>query len=184
MSSNQTSQHPIERVSRERWLVAIERLIAGHFYRGQGNGPALVTTAGCIIPLKSANRLEHGYIQVKPVNIGGVQNREAEISPQLAHRVVCFLHKPPSQVVQMLYSGYHASHLCGVERCINHLHLAIETKQMNEARKMCQQKVCIVTSIEGVRYRLPPEDPCPHNPPCIITEEQRELRSSLNELGL
>jgi len=170
--NTQSRLHPIEQVSRNRWETAVERLIAGHFYRGQGNGPALITGVGCIIPRKSANRADHGYIQVKPVNLGGDQNREPEISPQLAHRVVCYLHKTPEQVALMLYSKYHASHLCGVECCINHAHLAIETKQMNEARKACSQKVCIITVINGVRYSLDPA-PCPHHPPCIFKVETR-----------
>jgi len=98
--------HAIEKVSKERWVEAVKRLKEGHSYRGQGSGSAIVTSQGCILPLKAVNRKEHGYIQIDAPKLTDKHRTEPNISPQLATRVICFLTKPAAEVKKMLYEGY------------------------------------------------------------------------------
>jgi len=167
--------HPIERVSRRRWVEAIRRLTHGHTYRGQGSPAAAVNAIGCVLPHKAANRAVCGYIQVAPAPALGLgESREETVAPQLAHRVVCFLNCEAGQVTRMLYQGLQASHLCGNERCINAQHLVIETREENEARKACSNKVDVYTRVGEQLYVLRAES-CPHGPRhCIFRKEMRD----------
>jgi hypothetical protein len=165
--------HPIERVSRDRWEKAIERLRNGHMYRGQGSGPATTTPEGCIMPHKQGNRALNAYIQIDPAPKWlPAHQGDKQISWQLAHRVACYLEKPAGEVQLMLYGGYHASHLCHRSECNNTAHMVIETKQANEARKACSGRLDIHTTVNNVRYLLP-ATPCPHQPACIAIQQQR-----------
>jgi len=164
--------HPICRVSRARWVEALRRLEYGHRYRGQGSERALTNASGCILPVKAANRKVSGYIQCLPPVLVPAHEQEPIISPQLAHRVACYIYKSEADVEKLLYGGYHASHRCGYERCINPEHLVVETKAENEARKACSNKVDVITVIGQHRYVLH-DQPCTHTPPCIIRREER-----------
>jgi len=173
--------HPIEKVSRERWVEAIRRLKEGHTYRGQGSPAAKITELGCIVPRKAANRKEHGYIQVEPSKWKPEHGKEPQISPQLAHRVVAYLKAcSRAEAESLLYGGYQASHLCGTERCINEEHLEIEDKDTNEARKKCSSSVEIVTTIGTALYLLKAA-PCPHGLKQCIRRRERRTAELLEE---
>lgn len=162
--------HAYTMVSKERWAAAVERLRLGYVDKsGNGYGPAILTAQGCVLAQKQPNRALHGYVQIAPVVMSRVQ---AKAPAQLAHRIVCYLHKPAGDVDRLLHHGYHASHLCHQPTCINPDHLVVESKALNELRKECRPKMHVRCFIDGRAFVLP-DTACPHVPHCIIAEVER-----------
>ena len=92
-----------------------------------------------------------------------------------AHRVAVLLHHSADAVRRMLHEGQHASHLCHHPTCVNHEHIVVESKEDNEARKSCRGKVIVKFVLWGKTFFARPSTPCPHNPPCILPVEEREV---------
>ncbi|KAK9429741.1 zinc-binding loop region of homing endonuclease-domain-containing protein [Lipomyces doorenjongii] len=137
--------------------------------------PAVITPNGCHLPQRAP--AANGYILIQPVAVfrGKAQKNEPNKEKdgfQSAHRVVCYLTKSEDDVHNLLYRGYHASHLCHQRGCINPDHLVVETEDVNYSRKMCSTKVHTKTSVNGRDYLANAED-CPHSPPCVIRLETR-----------
>jgi hypothetical protein len=146
----------------------IRKLIYGHYYRGQGSGPAARDERGCVIPQKAANRKENGYVQFK-----------AGDHTVQASRVVCFLNPDISaaEKERMLRNDLQASHICHNSLCIAEAHIILETFDANEARKVCARKVNVITTIDGQRYIMLAEK-CNHVPRChsFRTEERDHIK--------
>ncbi|KAK9429742.1 hypothetical protein V1505DRAFT_147484 [Lipomyces doorenjongii] len=174
-----SADHPLKKIAKQRWIAAIELLIQGYKSRN-GNGfvpPAVIAPNGCHLPQRRP--IEGGYILIQPVALFNrkVKNNEPnqEIKKdgvQKAHRVVCYLTKSEDDVHNLLYRGYHASHLCHQPGCINPDHLVVETQAANESRKMCSTKANVKISVNGRDYLLKAEG-CPHSPLCVIKLETR-----------
>jgi len=165
---------PILKVSRRRWEEAIERLKKGHMYRGQGSGPMIVNERGCWLPAKT-NVNNSGYTQINPAPARGpAEVEEKVIAPQLAHRVSLWLNSSPETAGNIKNKRMAASHRCNEKRCFNPNHLTWETKESNEARKVCSTQVDVMFYHNGQRFILRARG-CPHDPVCIPRIEEREL---------
>ncbi|KAK9357090.1 zinc-binding loop region of homing endonuclease-domain-containing protein [Lipomyces starkeyi] len=177
-NTNSLVNHPYKQIARQRWITSIERLRHGYTDKsGASYPPALITPNGCHLTQKKSNRQINGYIQIQPAVLSTTRAKRNEPkkikdSPQLAHRIICYLTKCDNDVYNLLYKGYHASHLCHQPICINPDHLVIESKEANESRKICSAKVHVQASINGIGYLLAAEE-CRHSPPCIIRLESR-----------
>jgi hypothetical protein len=168
--------HLYEAISRERWVEAIRRVLDGHYYCGQGTGPAVRNLTGCLIDQKAGNRAERGYVQVDPPCLTTAHKSEPKVAWQSAHRIICFLYKEPEDVEKLLYEkGYDASHRCHLSKCMNLDHMTIETHDENMSRRQCEGRVDVVTNVNDQLYLLHCPLRCPHIPPCI---NQREMRQA------
>lgn len=74
-----------------------------------------------------------------------------------------------------LLAGAQASHICHQPTCINPLHIVVEPKEQNEARKACKALGPIIkTTVEGREMVLPPNGSCGcKGRKCIFMIERR-----------
>ncbi|KAK9372953.1 zinc-binding loop region of homing endonuclease-domain-containing protein [Lipomyces chichibuensis] len=147
-------------------------------YEGRNGSypPAIITPDGCHLPQKQPDG--NGYISIYPIEAftGNARKDQPEKLAQVgAHRVVCYVTKCNEDVHNLVYRGYHASHLCHRPGCINKDHLVVETAWNNYRRRECAVKVNVKTNVNGRDYFAKAEE-CPHSPPCIIKLELRAAR--------
>ncbi|KAK9361124.1 zinc-binding loop region of homing endonuclease-domain-containing protein [Lipomyces starkeyi] len=175
-SIDESADHPLKRVAKQRWIAAIDRLMQG--YKGTTGSfipPAVIAPNGCHLPQTKPN--EAGYVKILPVAIftghaGKDEPKKIGVKFQRACRVVCYLTKSEDDVYNLLYGDYEASHLCHQPTCINPDHLVVETRQANLSRKICAVKFDLKTRINGRDYILKAEE-CPHSPRCVIILKTR-----------
>ncbi|KAK1994883.1 hypothetical protein LX36DRAFT_189074 [Colletotrichum falcatum] len=125
---------------------ALRRLCNGYSDKScSGYGPVIKLKNGCWLCQKRPTRKVNGYIQIAPI-APAIQNRakkgeplKEKPLPQHAHQLCVKAFHDKEDVDRLYQDGWHASHRCGQPTCINHDHIVMEPKPMNDRRRACRQ---------------------------------------------